>query len=76
MPGAQLQRLFFRQIHVIGVSIGNQQEFADMLSALDRGLFTPVIDECYAMDNVLDALARLDRGEQFGKIVLEIAGEG
>lgn len=76
MPGAQLQRLFFRQIHVIGVSIGNQQEFSDMLSALDRGLFTPVIDECYAMDNVLDALARLDRGEQFGKIVLEIAGEG
>ncbi|HUT49001.1 MAG TPA: zinc-binding dehydrogenase [Alphaproteobacteria bacterium] len=76
MPGAHLQHLFFRQIHVVGVSIGNQQEFADMLSALDRGLFAPVIEESYAMDGALDALARLDRGEQFGKMVLEIGGQG
>jgi len=75
MPGAHLQHLFFRQIHVIGVSIGNQQEFAAMLSALDRGLFTPIVEETYAMEDALDALARLDRGEQFGKMVLEIVGE-
>ena len=41
MPGAHLQHLFFRQIRVIGVSIGNQQEFTDMLSALELHFSDP-----------------------------------
>jgi len=69
---ADLQRIFIRQLKIFGCTLGNQDEFRAMLSALERGQFAPVIDRIYDMEEAREGLARMDRGDQFGKLALSI----
>jgi NADPH:quinone reductase-like Zn-dependent oxidoreductase len=64
-----LPRLFFKQIEVIGSTMGSYQEFADVTRLVDQGL--PVqVDEVLDVADYPAALDRLRRGAQLGKIVL------
>jgi NADPH:quinone reductase-like Zn-dependent oxidoreductase len=68
-----LPRLFFKQFEIIGSTMGSYQEFDEVLKLVDDGL--PVtIDQSFPLDGYEDALARLDHGEQLGKIVLTHEG--
>ena len=64
-----LPRLFFKQIEIIGSTMGSYEEFADVVRLIDRGL--PVqVDEVFDRADYPKALARLESGDQLGKIVL------
>ena len=64
-----LPRLFFKQIEIIGSTMGSYQEFAEVTDMVANGL--PVlVDEVYPLTDYPDALARLEDGSQLGKIVL------
>ena len=64
-----LPRLFFKQIEIIGSTMGGYGEFADVTRFVAQGL--PVaVDEEFALDDYPKALARLESGAQLGKIVL------
>jgi len=64
-----LPRLFFKQFEIIGSSMGSYEEFDELLALVDRGL--PItIDQQLPLADYQDALARLEQGEQLGKIVL------
>lgn len=65
-----LPRLFFKQHEIIGSTMGGYGEFADVLRLVDGGLDIAV-DEVFGLDRYPDALDRLERGAQMGKIVLE-----
>ena len=68
-----LPRLFFKQFEIIGSTMGSYQEFDEVLALVDKGL--PVtIDQEYPLQGYEDALARLEHGEQLGKIVLNHEG--
>jgi zinc-binding alcohol dehydrogenase/oxidoreductase len=68
-----LPRLFFKQLEIIGSTMGSYQEFDEVLAMVDAGL--PItIDESFPVENYPDALARLEHGEQLGKIVLTHEG--
>lgn len=71
-PGADLRRLFVRQLQVFGSSLGSLGEFHDLLGFVARTGLRPVIDRTYALDDVHAALDRLESGAQFGKVVLRI----
>jgi NADPH:quinone reductase-like Zn-dependent oxidoreductase len=43
-----------------------------VLKAIDRGL-RPVVDSVYPLEEVQEALMRLDSAEQFGKVVLTVS---
>lgn len=64
-----LPRLFFKQHEVIGSSMGSYQEFAEVTRLVAGGLAVH-IDEVVALADYPAALARLEAGEQLGKIVL------
>jgi len=69
-----LPRLFFKQFEIIGSSMGSYQEFDELLALVDSGL--PItIDQEYPLQGYEDALARLEHGEQLGKIVLNHEGD-
>jgi NADPH:quinone reductase-like Zn-dependent oxidoreductase len=68
-----MPRLFFRQASLLGSTMGNASEFEAVLRAFDQGL-RPVIDQTYPLDQVQDALTRVDTSEQFGKVVLSVDG--
>lgn len=65
-----LPRLFFKQIEIIGSTMGSYEEFAILTTLIDRGL-PVVIDRTYTVGDYPEALARLEQGEQLGKIVLD-----
>jgi NADPH:quinone reductase-like Zn-dependent oxidoreductase len=71
-PSADLRRLFIRQLQVFGSTLGTRHEFAALLEACSRGLFRPVIDSRYPLDQLHAALDRLESAAQFGKIGLEL----
>lgn len=64
-----LPRLFFKQYEIIGSSMGSYQEFAELTGLMAHGLDVR-IDEVFDLADYEAALARLEAGDQLGKIVL------
>ncbi|CAN5607159.1 zinc-binding dehydrogenase [soil metagenome] len=64
-----LPRLFFKQLEIIGSTMGSYPEFADVTALVDQGL--PVaVDEMFDLADYPRALERLAAGDQLGKSVL------
>ncbi|MEO5899945.1 MAG: zinc-binding dehydrogenase [Ilumatobacteraceae bacterium] len=63
-------RLFFKQIEVIGSTMGSYQEFDEVSALMASGLEVRV-DRVYPVGDYAEALRRLEQGEQLGKIVLD-----
>ena len=72
-PPAEIQRLFIRQLEIYGSTGGSMEEFRQVVALFASGDLKPVIDRRYPLDDVHVAFDRLERGEQFGKVVLTIA---
>jgi zinc-binding alcohol dehydrogenase/oxidoreductase len=64
-----LPRLFFKQIEIIGSTMGSYEEFAAVTRLVDQGLAVQV-DDVVGLADYPQALERLEQGEQLGKIVL------
>ena len=71
-PGADLQRVFVRQLRIIGSTIGNREEFRAVLQAVGGSQIRPMIDKVFALEEGLEALAHLAAGHQTGKLVLRV----
>jgi len=67
-----MPRLFFGQADLLGSTMGNAGEFEGVLKAIDHGM-RPVVDSTFALEDVVEALERLDQSEQFGKVTLRIS---
>jgi NADPH2:quinone reductase len=67
-----MPRLFFNHVDFLGSTMGNAGEFEAVLGAIDAGL-RPQVDSIFPLGEVAAALEHLDRGEQFGKVVLGVA---
>lgn len=71
-PPADIRRIFIRQLQILGSTHGDLSEFADLLSFVERQRIVPVIDSVHPIEEVHAALARLEAGQQFGKIGLQL----
>jgi NADPH:quinone reductase-like Zn-dependent oxidoreductase len=52
--------------------MGSKAELYSVLDLVNRGLVKPVIDTVMPLEKASDAHARLEKREQFGKIVLRV----
>jgi len=68
----EIRRVFWKQLNVLGCTMGSPSDFAAMLKLYDSGL-KPVIDKVFPLEQAGDAHIRMEAGDQFGKIVLAIA---
>jgi len=68
----EVRRIFWKQISILGTTMGTPREFSEMLRLFD-GTMTPVVDRVFPLAAAADAHRRMDQADQFGKIVLEIA---
>ncbi|MFZ0324321.1 MAG: zinc-binding dehydrogenase [Actinomycetes bacterium] len=69
-PSADLNRVFFLQLSVIGSTMGTRDELEAVLSMMvDTGL-RPQIDSTYALSDARSAIEHLASGAAFGKIVV------
>jgi NADPH:quinone reductase-like Zn-dependent oxidoreductase len=70
-PPAELNRIFFLQLQVIGSTMGTRAELGDLMDYLDITALRPTIDRTLALDEVGEGLAALAAGEVLGKVVIE-----
>ena len=65
-----LGRVFWNQLNIIGSTMGDMDEFRQVTALLQSGAFRPVVDSVFQAKEAAEAYARLESGEQFGKVVL------
>ncbi|WP_062206705.1 zinc-binding dehydrogenase [Streptomyces sp. NBRC 109706] len=70
LPEAELNRIFFLELRVVGSTMGSKEELASLLSFCQAKGVRPLIDSTLPLDRVGEALGRIERGDVFGKIVL------
>ena len=68
-----IRYLFSRNISILGSYMGGKAELHSVLELVGRGLLKPVIDRVMPLAQAAEAHARLERREQFGKIVLQVS---
>ena len=73
-PPAELQHVFFRQLRVVGATMGTRSELADLVRMLEVTGVRPLVDSTIPLSEARDAYARLAEGETFGKVVLSTGG--
>jgi len=66
------QIIFWRQISILGTSMGSPADFKAMLEFVRKHKILPVIDSINSFENANEVLERLASSNQFGKIVLKI----
>lgn len=64
--------LFWKQLDVMGSSMGSPADFAAMLALFD-GSLKPAVDSVYGLDDVVQAAEKVNGGDQFGKVVLAVS---
>ncbi|MHC4415703.1 MAG: zinc-binding dehydrogenase [Planctomycetota bacterium] len=68
--GTDLTRMFWNQLSMVGSTMGDMSEFRQVVSLLRSGALKPVIDTVHDAAGASEAYARLESGEQFGKVVI------
>jgi NADPH:quinone reductase-like Zn-dependent oxidoreductase len=69
LDDAELTRIFFLQLSVIGSTMGTRDELASLVTMLDATGVRPVIDRVLPMTEARDGFAAMATGDVFGKIV-------
>ncbi len=69
LDDAELTRIFFLQLSVIGSTMGTRDELASLVAMLDATGARPLIDRALPMTEAREGFAAMLEGEQFGKIV-------
>lgn len=72
-PQTDLRRVFWNHLSIFGSTLGSREEFRQVVNFLCNTNLRPIIDQVFPLSEAAAAHERLERGEQFGKIVLKIA---
>ncbi|MEN8650965.1 zinc-binding dehydrogenase [Streptomyces sp. 21So2-11] len=67
---AELTRIFFLELRVVGSTMGSKDELEKLLSFCAATGVRPVIDEVLPLDRAREGFEKLAGGDLFGKIVL------
>ncbi len=66
-----MRKIFWRQLSLLGTTMGSPHDWASMLAAVERHAVRPVVGEVFPFARAAEAFALMERGGQFGKIVLK-----
>ena len=64
--------LYWKQLSIHGTTMGTRDEFLSMIDLLESRNVKPVIDSVLPFVQINDALQRMEKSDQFGKIVLKM----
>ncbi|HEY0277516.1 MAG TPA: zinc-binding dehydrogenase [Solirubrobacterales bacterium] len=69
-PSAELNRVFFKELEVVGSTMGTLEELHRLVSMLDLTGIRPRIDKLLPLSDVAEGLRALAEGDVLGKIVI------
>jgi len=64
--------LFWHQYTILGSTMGNAAEYREVVRRLGQGELRPIVDAAFPLSRARDGFERLQRGDQIGKVVVEI----
>jgi NADPH:quinone reductase-like Zn-dependent oxidoreductase len=65
--------LFWHQYTILGSTMGNDAEYAEIVRRLGAGELRPIVDRVFSLAQAPEAYQYLERGEQVGKVVVEVS---
>jgi len=68
-----LRRLFWHHWTIMGSTMGNAAEYAEVVRRLGMGELRPIVDRVFPLDRAREAFERLAKGQQWGKVVVEVS---
>jgi NADPH:quinone reductase-like Zn-dependent oxidoreductase len=71
-PQTDLRQIFFRQVQVLGSTMGSPREFLDVMKCLFRGQLKAVIDRVLPLTEARKGHELIEQRLVFGKIVLTL----
>jgi NADPH:quinone reductase-like Zn-dependent oxidoreductase len=72
-PELDLRRIFWKQLNVLGSTMGSPSDFAAMMRLVEQHKIQPLAEILYPLSEGNEALATMDNAKQFGKIILTVA---
>lgn len=73
LPNIDLRRVYFLQLEIVGSTMGTREELAALIELMVSQGIRPIIDSVYGLSEGREAFARLESGDIFGKIVIDLA---
>ena len=74
IDGLSPQILFWRQVTLMGSTMGSDADFEAMLAFVTKYKIRPIIDHVYTANAVANAFDTLEKSSQLGKLVVAIKG--
>jgi NADPH:quinone reductase-like Zn-dependent oxidoreductase len=71
-PAEEIRLIFWNQLSLLGSTMGSREDWRQLVAAVSAHRLRPVVDSVFALADGGAAYGRLQRGEQFGKIVLAV----
>ncbi|MEU1309690.1 zinc-binding dehydrogenase [Streptomyces cinnamoneus] len=69
---AELTRIFFLELKVVGSTMGTKEELADLLNLCATTGVRPLIDSVLPLDRAREGFEKMSSGDLFGKVVLTV----
>jgi NADPH:quinone reductase-like Zn-dependent oxidoreductase len=72
VPPADLTRVFFLQLSVVGSTMGTREQLERLARFLEQTGVRPVVDRTLPLDRAAEGFAAMHEGDVFGKIVFTV----
>ncbi len=71
-PSFPMQRVFWKQLSILGSTMGSPKDFSQMLDFVTSNKVIPMVSDVLSLPDAEHALRKMSDAEQFGKIVLQL----
>jgi zinc-binding alcohol dehydrogenase/oxidoreductase len=72
IPELDARPMFWKQIQLLGTTMGTPEDFAGMLEMVNEHKIVPVVDEVFPLADTQKAVDKMGSSSQFGKLVITI----
>ncbi len=73
VPNFSPQAVFWKQLTILGSTMGSDADFGAMLDFVNKHEIVPIVDSVFSLADGAKAFDRVEKGLQFGKIVLRVS---
>ncbi|MDF3056497.1 MAG: alcohol dehydrogenase [Rariglobus sp.] len=69
-PVLPMRKIFWRQLSLLGTTMGSPADWDAMMGFIDQHRITPVVSDVFPLERATEAFDLMEQGGQFGKIVI------
>ncbi len=73
-PAEEIRLIFWNQLSIFGSTMGSREDWRRLLATVVANRLRPVVDSVHPLADGRTAYQRMVQSEQFGKIVVSVAG--